>query len=102
MTIEAAPGAALPRGICDTCLHNSQARLQPVPDGGMLLGIYCPHNRTAAVSRKRPDGHTDPWRMESPVGEAQLFGCMSMLANVIAGQVDGQADLEKQRLRGLN
>lgn len=102
MTIEAAPGAALPRGICDECLQSFRAHLRPVSDGGMLLGIYCPHNRTAAVSRKRPDGHTDVWRMESPVDAAQLFERMSALEAVIVGVVEGKADLEKQRLRGLN
>lgn len=94
--------AALPRGFCDACLQTFQGRRLPLHGGGALVGGYCAHNRTIAVIQHLPDGRVTTWRMQTPASEADLHELMALLAGAVHGIVEGEEDLRKARLAGLN
>ena len=90
------PGDGLPVGFCDHCIAamadgDIDAIMTMVGAHAVLVGLFCPENRTIAVGVQINGEDIAEWKTLSPATEEKLVEMMADIAGM------GEAELAKQR-----
>ena len=84
------PGDGLPVGFCDHCIAamadgDIDAIMTTVGTHAVLVGLFCPENRTIAVGVQINGEDIAEWKTLSPATEEKL---VEMMADIAAGADD--------------